>query len=420
MKNWFRYAVVLLIVVLAGALGAQWLAHRGTDFGQVLVRAGGNEYGATLPGALLTLLIAGLAAWVLWSLLALPFRVWGRHRRKQARARLIEGLEALHGGHWQRAETLLERAADDDEVGAIARAGAVRAAAERDDDAGMRRHLSALQARSPSAHAIAAAELAHARHDAASTLEALSAAAAQPLPPRGLVLQARALAAQHRAGEAYGLLGAIRQRQALSPVAFAALEAQLAAQSVAQAADANQLAERWEGLGKALRAEPAIVAAYAERAAGLRWEDAATRALEQALDARWDESLAALYGRLPVGKLDSRRASAQRWLSTHPNSPALLLTLAQLARRQGQWPQAQDFLHRALAQGAGADAWEELGHGYAAAGDELLARRSYANALNAARGQATDALPGRDLRQKIGDEAVVEERDEHGVPRLRG
>jgi HemY protein len=29
-------------------------------------------------------------------------------------------------------------------------------------------------------------------------------------------------------------------------------------------------------------------------------------------------------------------------------------------------------------------------------------------------------LPGRDMRQRIHDEAVVEERDEHGMPRLRG
>ncbi|MBP3984053.1 heme biosynthesis protein HemY [Pseudoxanthomonas helianthi] len=420
MKKWIGYAVILLVVVLVGALGSQWLAHNGRDFGEVFLRVGGYDYSASLPGALLALLIAGLALWLLWSLLALPFRAWGRYRRKQGRARLTEGLEALHGGHWQRAETLLDRAAHDSEVGTIARIAATRAAVARGDEAGVQKHLSALQAHSPAAHAVAAAELALARQDAAAALDSLSAAAAQPLPPRGLVLQAQALVAQNRAAEAYGLLGAIRQQQALAPTEFAALEAQLAAQTIAQAGDANQLAERWESLPKTLRAEPAIVAAYAERAAALRWEDAATRALEQAIDARWDESLVALYGRLPVAKLDSRRASAQRWLSTHPSSPALLVTLAQLARLQGQWPQAQDFLHRALAQGAGADAWEELGHGYAAAGDELLARRSYANALNAARGQATTELPGRDLKQRIRDEVAVEERDEHGVPRLRG
>ena len=142
--------------------------------------------------------------------------------------------------------------------------------------------------------------------------------------------------------------------------------------------------------------------------------------LEQALDTRWDESLAADYGRLPVGRLEARRANAERWLQAHPASPALLLTLARLSREQNQWPQAEGYLHRALAQGAGADAWEELGHGFAATGDEPRARLSYANALRATRNEAVVELPGRDLRQQIHDQAAIEERDEHGVPRLRG
>jgi HemY protein len=98
----------------------------------------------------------------------------------------------------------------------------------------------------------------------------------------------------------------------------------------------------------------------------------------------------------------------------------LLLTLARLAREQNQWPLAEGYLHRALAQGAGADAWEELGHGFTAIGDETRARLSYANALRAARNEAVVELPGRDLRQQIHDQAAIEERDEHGVPRLRG
>ena len=34
--------------------------------------------------------------------------------------------------------------------------------------------------------------------------------------------------------------------------------------------------------------------------------------IEQALDTRWDESLAALYGSLEVGRLDARRSQAER------------------------------------------------------------------------------------------------------------
>ena len=250
-------------------------------------------------------------------------------------------------------------------------------------------------------------------------INALDVAAAQPLPPRGLLLRARALKMIGRADEAYGLLGALRQQDALPADELGRLELELATQSLRDAADANLLAERWEAMPKPLRTVPAVVAASAERAAALRWDEAALRHIEQALDERWDESLADLYGRLPIGHVDSRRASAQRWLQAHPASPALLVALARLARKQGQWLQAQDFLHRALAQGAGADAWEEMGAGFAAAGEEGLARRAYANALHAARGEAAEELPGRDLREKIFDRAVVEDRDAHGIPRLK-
>ena len=95
------------------------------------------------------------------------------------------------------------------------------------------------------------------------------------------------------------------------------------------------------------------------------------------------------------------------------------MALARLARAQGQWSQAEEYLHRALAQGAGSAAWEELGSGLAAAGDEPRARLSYANALRASRNEPVQELAGRDLRQKIYDQAAVEERNEHGMPRLR-
>jgi len=417
----FRATIMLLLLLLAGVFGAQWLARDSArDLGEVFVRAGGYDLSASLPGALLAIAACFLLLWLAWRLLTLPFHAWGRYRRKQSRARLTEGLEALHGGHWLRAEKLLQRAAEDDEVGTIARTAALRAADARGDEAAAQGHLAALAQQNATAHALATADRAMARQDPIAALLALDLPAAQPLPPRGLALRAQAMAASGRASEAYGLLGSLKQQQALSPSGQAALESRLATQSLHEADDANVLAERWETMPKPLRTDATIVAAYAERAATLRWDDAAARSLEQAIDTRWDESLVALYGRLPIGKLDSRRASAQRWLQAHPDSPALLVTLARLARQQGQWPQAHEFLHRALAQGASAEAWEELGHGFAAAGQEELARRSYANALNAKRGEATTELPGRDLKQKIFDEAVVEERDEHGVPRLRG
>jgi HemY protein len=265
-----------------------------------------------------------------------------------------------------------------------------------------------------------AAERALAQGRPTDALVALDAPAAQPLPPRGLALRAEALATSGLAAQAYGLLGPMRQQQALPATRLDELEERWAAAALHDAADAIILAEGWEALPKPLKSDPDVVSAYAGRAAALRWDEAALKSLEQALDTRWDETLAAQYGSLPIGRLDARREHAERWLKAHPASPALLLSLARIAREQGQWSQAEDYLHRALAQGAGGEAWEELGHGFTVVGDEPRARQCYANALRATRGEAPVALPGRDLRQEIHDAAVIEERDEHGVPRLRG
>jgi HemY protein len=419
--NLFRNLLFWIALALLGALVAQLLVQ---DPGYVLVRYGGRDYSTTLVGAFLLSVGTLLALWLGWKMLSLPFVAFRRHRERQARARLTEGLLAVEQGHWARAEKSLAQAAQGDEVAAIAQLAAGRAARKRGDLAQARHYIEPLAARHPAAHAVAVAELARAEGRHADALAALDQPAAQPLPPRGVLLRAETLAALGRAGEAYGLLGALRQQQVLAPERLAALEAQWAEAGLREAADANVLADRWEALPRPLKSDARTVAAYAERAAALRWDDAAANSIESALDAKWDESLAALYGRLPVPhdgtRLDARRTHAERWLQARPTSPALLVALARIAMAQGQWPQAEGYLHRALAQGAGSEAWEELGHGFAASGDEARARQSYVNALRATRGETVNELPGRDLRQKIFDQAAVEERDEHGVPRLRG
>ncbi|CBA17562.1 heme biosynthesis protein HemY [Xanthomonas albilineans] len=412
----FRSLIVLLIVIALGVIGAQWLAQEQLrEFGEVIVRVGDTDYIASLPQAGLLLVIAFLLLWLIGNVLSFPFRAWGRHRRKQSRARLIEGLVAVHNGQWTRAERQLDAAAQDPDVSVIALIAAVRVADARGDAEALERHLHRLAERDACAHALLQAERHLDRKRPVDAINTLDVAAAQPLPPRGLLLRTEALIQISRADEAYGQLGAIRRQQALQLDAIAALETRLATASLEQASDANALAERWESLPKSLRSEPDVVGTYALRAAALGWDDATLRSLEQALDTRWDENLAALYGRLPMERYDTRRASAQRWLQDHPESAALLLTLARLARHQQQWPQAEDFLHRALTLGAGAEAWEVFGDGYADAGDTLAAQRCYANALRVQRGEQALPLPTQEFSSSPNPQAeVMAQRTDHG------
>lgn len=379
-----NHLMTWLVVALLAVIVGQWLL---ADPGYMLVRFRGYDYTTTVAAAVIGTAVALFVLWLLVKLVTLPFRSWRAHRDRRARVRLGEGLEALHSGHYDRAGKLLAAAADDGDAEAGARIAAVQAALARGDHAAAHAQLTALAERHPAARAIATAEIALREHRPTDALVALDAPAAQPLPPRGLALRAFAYAANGQSAQAYGLLGALRQQQALPAAQLDELQERWAAALLREADDANVLAERWERLPKSLRTEPTVAEAYATRAAALNWDEAATRAVEQALDERWDEGLATYYGTLPVARIEERRATVERWLRAHPASPALLVARARLARAQGDWAQAEASLHRAIAQGAGADAWEELGHGLAARGDDALARQCYANALRVARGE---------------------------------
>ncbi len=413
----FRTLLLWLVLALAGALLAQLLlAH---DPGYVLVRWRGYDYTTTVLVAVALLFAAAFALWLLWTLLSLPFRAWSRHRDDRARARLGEGFQALHLGHWSRAEKLLLEAAADERIEAAARTGAAQAALARGDTAAARAHLDGFGERQPATRAVAAAELALRDQRPTDALVALDAPAAQPLPPRGLALRAEALGGSGQAAQAWGLLGPLRQQHAWPEAQLAERELAWAEGSLREADDGNVLAERWDSLPRALKTEPLVVSTYAARAAELGWDEAATASIEHALDARWDEALASQYGLLPVGRIEHRRARATAWLKAHPASPALLLTLARLSYAGGDRIAAEDYLHRALDRGGGADAWEALGDAHAAAGDDAHARLCYANALAAARGDAVTPLPTREPHPQIGGAPVFEDRDQHGVPRLR-
>ncbi len=406
--NLFRHLLFWILLALAGALIAQALIQ---DPGFVLVRYLGLSIEATLVGALLMLGAALFALWLLWKLLSLPFQLWRRRRERTARTRLGDGFDALHQGRYAQAETLLTQAAQDPRFEAPARVAAAHAALARGDVAAATAHLDALPAKHAAARAVVLADIALADDRIVDAVTALDSVVDQALPPRGLALRADALAASGDSAQAYGMLGALRQQQALSVSQLMQRERSWAEGALHEAADANALADHWDALPATLRNVPAVVRAYADRAAALRWDDAAANSLEHAIDAQWDDALAAHYATLPAERLDAaalerRRAHAERWLQAHPASPGALLGVARLAQAQGQWSQAEHTLHRAIAQGGGSDAWEALGHGFTQAGDDARARLCYLNALRAARGDSAEPLPGRDLKQQIHDEAI--------------
>src|SRR5690606_28704215 len=245
----FRNLLFWIVLALVGALVAQMLMQ---DPGHVLVRFRGMDYTTTLAAVVLVGVAVLLALWLLWKLVTAPVLGLRRRRRRAARARLYEGLEDYELGHWERAAQRLDDAARspviaDDGSARLAHIAAARAAMATGDRARVERHPHALEGR-PAERAVLQAEAALADGRPDEALQLLDVPAAQPLPPHGLALRVRALDALGRHDEAYGLLGALRAQHALPASELDRLQARWAAGALAQASDANALADRWEAM----------------------------------------------------------------------------------------------------------------------------------------------------------------------------
>jgi HemY protein len=413
----FRTTLLLLALAVLGGLLWQLLA---SDPGLVLIRLHGRELSSTVPAAVLLVLAALATLWLGLRLLLLPFQGWRRIRRKRAAQRLHDALTAVHEGRPLRAAKLLEKAASQPLLRGPLLVAAARAAREAGNGSEAERLLTDADAAGAGPLVrVERAEQALRVGEPERAIELLSGIEGA-LPPRGLLAKARALDLARRADTALTLLPALRSSRALPEAELDDLEQALTLSALRQADSGDTLAARWNRLTKPKRLDATVCGVFAERMAAFGLDDDAAASVEKSLAHRWSEPLALIYGQLPGGHQPRRLKTAEGWLRAHAESPALALTLARLCAAQRLSAKTETYLFRAVAQGAGAEAWEMLATQLTGRGEEATARVCLENALRVRRGQAPVDLPERELSDRISDEAVSEERDQHGVPRLRG
>ena len=414
----FRTLLWWLLLAAFGALAWELLSP---DLGAVVIRWHGGTVTTTVAFFLICWALLWFGLWLLWTVLRLPFTAWQRLAQTQARNRLINGLVALHEGRHARAEALLDKAAEDSEAASVAQLAAREAALRRGDLHASASQQAALAVHDPLAAALNSATDLLAQDKPRLALEVLQRwIDSRQLPPRGLLLQGRALVALGRASDALPVLTALANEQSLSSETLFALDKQWQAAALQQCTHADQLQQRWQQLPTPAREDERVALAYAVRAAELGLETDAATALADAVDRHWSESLVEQFSLLPPAREDVRLARAENWLAEHPGSATLSLCLGRLCRRAQRLGKAEELVHRSIAQsgGGGADAWEELGNIYTAQNNASQAQACYANALRAMRGEPARSLGSRSLREQIADEAVFEQRNEHGLPQL--
>ena len=417
MRLW-RWILLLVIVAALAAFGWHWVA---ADPGYVLLRLHGWRVETTVVAAVLILLLAWALLTVLWRLLRWPFGAFSRRHRRLSQQRMGDGLIALIEGRHGDAERDLNRASRLDSLRAPALLASAEAASRRGEHG---RALEALNQASQSAPQAARVLRARVLRREGKPAEALALLAPESdkgtLTPGGWRELALAALASGDVRRARAALDPLQKSGALGTRAYAALEAKVLIATINVAPDGAALNTLWSQLPKAQRRVPAVIDAYARRAAGFGLILPAMDEVESALRREWSPLLVETYGVLGGDDLEARLRRAESWLDGHPNDATLLLTLGRMCVRLKLWGKANQYLQRSLALVPSAGAWEALGDTFAAQGNPEQAQRCYRNALSLIRGDAVESLPQGQRADRLDTRPVaIEERNEHGVPRLR-
>lgn len=417
MKLW-RWILLLVIVAALAAFGWHWVAE---DPGYVLVKVRGYTAELTLVAAVVAVVVIVAVIGVIWRLVRWPFGAISRRHRRTSRERMSAGLVALMEGRNGDAERDLQRASRLDSLRGPALLASAEAASRRGEHARALETLGEAAQSAPQAARVLRARFLRREGRPAEALALLAPEAdSGSLTPGGwreLALAAVAAGDMRRARQA---LEPLQKSSAIGQRAYASLETLVLTGAMLAAPDGASLNTLWSQLPKPQRRISAVVDAYARRAANFGMMLPAMDEVESALRREWSSQLVATYGSLTGDDGEGRLRRAESWLDAHPNDAQLLLTLGRMCVRIKLWGKARQYLERALALDPSSAIWEALGDVYAGEGDSAQAQRCYRNALAMARGEAVQLAPHEQRGGRLDTRPVaIEERTEHGVPRLR-
>ncbi len=417
MKAW-RWILLLVLIAALAAFGWHWVAE---DPGYVLVRIRGWYAETTVLAAVVILLLLWAVLGALWQLARWPLGAFTRRHRRVSRRRLADGLVALAEGRHGDAERDLARASRLDALRGPALLAAAEAAARRGETTRAREFLDqAAQDVPPAARVLRAALLRREGKPAEAVALLAPEADNGTLTPGGWREMALAALEAGDTRRARAALAPLQKSSALGTRSYQALETQVLVASVAAAPDAAALNQLWSQLPKNQRRAPAVVEAYARRAAALGMILPAMDELDSALRREWSSSLVQVWGALGDEDLEARLRRAEGWLDAHPNDAGLLLAMGRLCVKLKLWGQARKHLERSTALAPSAGAWEALAEMWTGQGDAVMAQRCYRNALALTRGDSVQNVPTASVGGNIDTRPIaIEDRNEHGVPRLR-
>ncbi|EDY87174.1 HemY domain protein [gamma proteobacterium HTCC5015] len=366
----------LLLIVLCLALGIALAWTLANLDGYFLISLGGWQI--ENDNLIVLLILALLLFSVFWLALRIARTAWKlpdnfaaySEKRRQAAAHksLSQGLIDLIECRWASAEKQLLAHIDYSETPLLNYLGASRAAAQQNAFERRDQYLKAAHesdGKADVAILLTQADLQLSHQQTEQALATLSRLR-QIAPRHGYVL--KLLSRLHHQLREWDKLARIlpelKKSDVLTPEQLESLQLDTYKGMLEDAAKNRvdqSLGDAWSSLPKVLRKDNRLVAVYANALVSQGDHQQAEKLIRSTLVKHWDENLVRLYGQLDVPNNSKLLEHCDAWLSQQPNSPALLLALARINRREELWGRSEEYYRKAMHLAPDAEICAELG-----------------------------------------------------------
>jgi HemY protein len=389
-----RVGLWALAAILLGAILAHLLLQ---DRGYVLITFLGYAIEMSVPALVLVLGAAyfaiRLTIWLWRAPRQLGAAVAGV-RVRRAGSKLTRGLIHMAEGDWSKGERLLTQGLKGTESPLInylmaARAAQLQGSNERRDDWLRLAYEELPEAETAVLLTQAELQLEHDEYERAlATLSRIEEA--HPGHPLALELLIRAHGALEDWDQVLILLPRLKTVRAQTGAVSIAATAALGHYASRADVSYDSLERLWSSLPPGLRKRPDLSSIHARALGTLGHADEAEKELRQALKGAWSEELVLAYGAVRSSDSARQLKRAERWLKTHPEDAALLLTTARLCMAVELWGKARSYLESSLALDPRADAYALYGQLLRELGEEDTAASAFRSGLALVTGGTSD------------------------------
>ncbi|MGH8533378.1 MAG: heme biosynthesis HemY N-terminal domain-containing protein [Gammaproteobacteria bacterium] len=397
MRSLFLCLLVLLVAVIVAQVSSE-------DPGFVVIGYHGRLLRTSVN---FSVFLLGLLAVTLYLLLRVLAKLWSAPRRLfdwshtqrsgKAQKALVNGVMALAEGNWERAEGTFSRNAATSEYPLVHYLAAAQAAHSQRAWTRRDEYLRLAEETDPQAQlavGLTEAELQLQQGQwerAKATL--LRLRAINSSHPRVLKLSLRLLTQIQDWRQLLDLLPALRQRKICSAEEILARQIDAHAGLLANAQNADALADAWSRIPNTLRRHLAIIEVYAACAQAFGQGSRAIPLIQKALKSDWDPALVKRYGLMPSEDLAAQINAAEKWLGSHGDDATLLLSLGRLCFKSELWGKACYYLEACIKRNPAPEAYWLLAETLDHIGDPDRATEHRRLGLEMATREARTPLP---------------------------